>query len=35
MKRTIVLIASVAGAIIASKILLENVLGIRLELLLE
>lgn len=35
MKRTAILIASVAGAIIASKILLENVLGIRLEPLLE
>jgi uncharacterized membrane protein YdjX (TVP38/TMEM64 family) len=34
-KRTAILIASVAGAIIASKILLENVLGIRLEPLLE
>jgi uncharacterized membrane protein YdjX (TVP38/TMEM64 family) len=35
MKRTLILVASVAGAIIASKILLENVLGIRLEPLLE
>ncbi len=35
MKRTLILVASVAGAIIASKILLENVLGIRLEALLE
>src|SRR5258706_230070 len=35
MKRTLILVASVAGAIIASKILLVNVLGIRLEPLLE
>jgi uncharacterized membrane protein YdjX (TVP38/TMEM64 family) len=35
MKRALILVASVAGAIIASKILLENVLGIRLEPLLE
>jgi uncharacterized membrane protein YdjX (TVP38/TMEM64 family) len=35
MKRTLILVASVAGAIIASKLLLENVLGIRLEPLLE
>jgi uncharacterized membrane protein YdjX (TVP38/TMEM64 family) len=35
MKRTLILVASVAGAIIVSKILLEPVLGIRLEPLLE
>ena len=35
MKRTLTLIASVAGAIILSKILIENVLGIQLGPLIE
>lgn len=35
MRRTAILVGSVAGAIIASKILFENVLGIRIEPLLE
>ena len=35
MKRALTLIASVAGAIIASKLLLENVLGIQLEPLIS
>ena len=35
MRRTIALIAGVAGAVILSKLLIENVLGIRLDTLVE